>query len=62
MFQEIKGQSFLFLVAGYETTAHTLGFACYLLALHQDVQKKLRAEVDAYFDEEVRKDMEHKHL
>ncbi|EJF57962.1 614/534 cytochrome P450 [Dichomitus squalens LYAD-421 SS1] len=33
------GNVFLFLVAGYETTAHTLAFAFTLLALHQDEQE-----------------------
>ncbi len=30
---------FLFLVAGYETTAHTLAYAFILLALYQDEQE-----------------------
>ena len=34
-----SGNVFLFLVAGYETTAHTLAYAFILLALHQDEQE-----------------------
>ncbi|TBU26975.1 cytochrome P450 [Dichomitus squalens] len=33
------GNVFLFLVAGYETTAHTLAYAFILLALHQEEQE-----------------------
>ncbi|KAH6911859.1 cytochrome P450 [Coprinopsis sp. MPI-PUGE-AT-0042] len=38
---EIFGNMFLFLVAGHETTAHTLCFAFALLALHQEEQERL---------------------
>ena len=33
------GNVFLFLLAGYETTAHTLAYAFILLVLHQDEQE-----------------------
>uniref|UniRef100_A0A8C1QGI9 Thromboxane-A synthase n=1 Tax=Cyprinus carpio TaxID=7962 RepID=A0A8C1QGI9_CYPCA len=46
---EIVGQSFIFLLAGYETSSNTLAFACYLLALHPECQKKLQEEVDEFF-------------
>uniref|UniRef100_A0A671M215 Thromboxane-A synthase n=1 Tax=Sinocyclocheilus anshuiensis TaxID=1608454 RepID=A0A671M215_9TELE len=46
---EIVGQSFIFLLAGYETSSNTLAFACYLLALHPEFQKKLQEEVDEFF-------------
>ena len=35
------------LVAGYETTANTLSWACYLLARHEAAALRLHAEVDA---------------
>ena len=35
------GNVFLFLVAGYETTAHTLAYAFILLALHQEEQEAI---------------------
>ncbi|GFS49394.1 cytochrome P450 3A11 [Nephila pilipes] len=43
---ELIAQCVIFFLAGYETTASTLSFATYLLALNQDIQDKLRAEVD----------------
>jgi len=38
---EIIGNIYIFLVAGHETTAHTLGFSFALLALYPDEQAKL---------------------
>ncbi|KAJ3021588.1 UNVERIFIED_CONTAM: hypothetical protein HDU68_009540 [Siphonaria sp. JEL0065] len=38
---EMKGNAFIFLFAGHETTAATLSFALALLALHQDKQQQL---------------------
>jgi hypothetical protein len=35
----------LFLIAGSETTSVLLTFACYELALNQDIQEKLRKEI-----------------
>lgn len=46
---EIAGQAFLFLIAGYETTNSTLSFATYLLATNPECQKKLLREVDEFF-------------
>mgnify|MGYP001795471384 FL=1 len=43
---EIVAQSVTFLLAGQETTANTLSFVTYLLALYPDVQKKLRMEIE----------------
>ncbi|RDD37243.1 Cytochrome P450 3A24 [Trichoplax sp. H2] len=43
---EIVAQSVIFLTVGYETTANTLAFACYLLAINPNVQKKLLEEID----------------
>ncbi|KAI2653438.1 Thromboxane-A synthase [Labeo rohita] len=50
---EVVGQSFIFLLAGYETSSNTLAFACYLLALHPECQKKLQEEVDEFFSRHV---------
>ncbi|XP_036904972.1 thromboxane-A synthase [Sturnira hondurensis] len=47
---EVVGQAFLFLIAGYEIVTNTLSFATYLLATHPDCQEKLLSEVD-YFSE-----------
>jgi cytochrome P450 family 6 len=38
-------QAFNFLIAGYETSAGTLTFALYELALHPEIQQRLRAEI-----------------
>lgn len=35
------GNIFIFMIAGHETTAHTLGFVVGLLALHPEVQDRL---------------------
>ncbi|KAH8075864.1 cytochrome P450 [Cristinia sonorae] len=42
---ELIGNIFVFLVAGHETTAHTLCFALGLLALYPDEQERLYQEV-----------------
>ena len=50
--EEIQGQTFIFLVAGYETTATTLAFIAYYLALYPDVQAKLQEEIDTNFPDQ----------
>lgn len=42
---DVAANSFLFFIAGFETSASTLSFCVYELALNQDVQEKLRSEV-----------------
>ena len=49
--QQIVAFSIDFLLAGYETTANTLTYTSYLLAMNTDVQEKLQAEIDDYFEE-----------
>jgi len=39
------GQAFFFLIAGYETSATTLSYALYELALNPEIQYRLRAEI-----------------
>ncbi|XP_030645925.1 thromboxane-A synthase [Chanos chanos] len=46
---EIVGQAFLFLLAGYETSSNTLAFVCYLLAVHPECQEKVQREVDDFY-------------
>uniref|UniRef100_A0A3Q3XAJ6 Thromboxane-A synthase n=1 Tax=Mola mola TaxID=94237 RepID=A0A3Q3XAJ6_MOLML len=46
---EIVGQAFVFLVAGYETSSNTLALTCYLLAIHPECQYKVQEEVDDFF-------------
>ncbi|KAJ8303849.1 hypothetical protein KUTeg_017432 [Tegillarca granosa] len=43
---EIYGNSLIFMVAGYDTTANTLTFGSYCLATNPDVQDKLIEEID----------------
>ncbi|OSD01453.1 cytochrome P450 [Trametes coccinea BRFM310] len=44
---ELLGNVFIFLVAGYETTAHTLAYAFILLALYPDEQEKFYQNIKA---------------
>ncbi|XP_069561396.1 thromboxane-A synthase [Brachyistius frenatus] len=46
---EIVGQAFVFLLAGYETSSNTLGFTCYLLAINPECQRRVQEEVDDFF-------------
>ena len=49
----MQGNSFVMLVAGYETSSTSLGLASYELALNPDVQRKLQAEIDEHFPNKV---------
>lgn len=40
---------FLFMVAGYATTAVQMAYSTYILAKHRDVQQKLQAEIDQHW-------------
>lgn len=44
--EEVVGQCFLFLIAGFDTTALSLSYATYLIATHPEIQQKLQDEVD----------------
>jgi cytochrome P450 family 6 len=42
---DFVGQAFQFLAAGFETSGSTMAFALYELALHPEIQNRLRAEI-----------------
>jgi len=42
---DFVGQAFQFIGAGYETSGSTLHFALYEIALHPEIQNRLRAEI-----------------
>ena len=43
---EIVAQSVIFLLTGKETSANTLTYTTYLLAMHPDIQEKLPSEIE----------------
>ncbi|KAH7868688.1 cytochrome P450, partial [Lentinula edodes] len=43
---ELRGNMFIFLLAGHEGSAHTLSFLFTLLSLHQDIQEELFQEIE----------------
>ncbi|XP_013100111.2 cytochrome P450 6a8 [Stomoxys calcitrans] len=44
--EQIAAQAFVFFLAGFETSSSTMGFALYELAIHQDMQTKVRQEIN----------------
>jgi cytochrome P450 family 6 len=42
---DFVGQAFIFLAAGFETSGITLSYALYEIALHSEIQNRLRAEI-----------------
>jgi cytochrome P450 family 6 len=42
----LAAQAFVFFLGGYETSSTTMTFCVYELALHQDIQDRLREEID----------------
>ena len=42
----LAAQVFVFFVAGFETSSTTMMFCLYELSLHQDIQDRLREEID----------------
>ena len=43
---EMTANSIVFFLAGYDTTASTLTFLSYHLAMNQNIQDKVREEID----------------
>lgn len=44
--EQIAAQSFVFFAGGFETSSTTLSSIMYELSLHQDIQEKLRNEIN----------------
>ena len=44
--EEIMGNAMIFFVAGYDTTASTLQFLVYELAVNPEIQERLIQEID----------------
>ena len=49
----MQAQSFILLVAGYETTSSALGFLAHEIARHPEVQEQLQQEIDEHFEHKV---------
>ncbi|XP_037040564.1 probable cytochrome P450 6a14 [Bradysia coprophila] len=53
---EMTAQSFVFWIAGFETSSSTATFCLYFLSIHQDIQEKLRTEIQttlAKYDNQI---------
>ena len=50
LFEEIKMNMILFMLAGYETTSTTLSYCTYVLAKHPEEQQKLYDEISSVFN------------
>jgi cytochrome P450 family 6 len=42
----LAAQAFVFFLGGFETSSTTMTFCLYELSLHQDIQERLREEID----------------
>lgn len=49
---EVFGNIFFFILAGYDNTSNATAFALLLLALHQDCQQEARKEVDGFVSQQ----------
>jgi cytochrome P450 family 6 len=47
----LSAQAFVFFLGGYETSSTTMTFCLYELALHQEIQNRLRDEIDVVLQE-----------
>ncbi|XP_075169602.1 putative cytochrome P450 6a21 [Haematobia irritans] len=50
--EEMAAQAFVFFIGGFETSSSTMGFTLYELAQNEDIQQKMREEINEVFDAE----------
>lgn len=60
--QEVKANSVVFLIAGYETLSNLLAYVTYEMAINPHYQIILQQELDEAFPEEVRRDDPWQHM
>nr|BAL05138.1 cytochrome P450 [Phanerodontia chrysosporium] len=60
--EELLGNIFIFMLAGHETTAHTLAFTFGLLALHSDYQEKVHQQIKSIMPDNRLPTYEEMHL
>ncbi|XP_017081948.2 probable cytochrome P450 6a14 [Drosophila eugracilis] len=50
--EQMAAQSFVFFIAGFETSSSTMAFCLYELALNQDIQDQVREEIESVLEGE----------
>jgi cytochrome P450 len=50
-YNEVVMNAFLFMLAGFNTTATVLAYSTHVLAKHSDIQAKLQTEIDEHWTE-----------
>ncbi|KAK5638810.1 hypothetical protein RI129_013105 [Pyrocoelia pectoralis] len=48
--EELTAQAFIFFLAGYKTSSTTMSFCLYEMAEHQDIQEKVRKEIETVLE------------
>ncbi|XP_030368881.1 probable cytochrome P450 6a14 [Scaptodrosophila lebanonensis] len=48
--EQLAAQAFVFFIAGFETSSSTMAFCLYELALHQEIQDRLRKEIESVLE------------
>lgn len=51
--EDVREEVDTFMFAGHDTTAMAISWTLYMIGLHQDVQEKVREEIDEIFDNEI---------
>ncbi|KAH7644730.1 cytochrome p450 4v2-like [Dermatophagoides farinae] len=48
--EDLREEVDTFMFAGHDTTSHAISWTLYMLGIHQDIQQKVRDEIDMVFD------------